>query len=112
MKVALLADLHLGSKAISDGKWKFQALERTIAPKLRDLKVTHLIFPGDTLDFAPGASKRNTERPQQLQLAVDILQNLGLPSYLLLGNHDDEESCGFFERMGGPKVVRDDWIEL
>src|SRR2546425_7317689 len=112
MKVALLADLHLGSKAIGDGRWKLQALEQIIVPKLRELKVTHLIFPGDTLDFTHGRSSRTAERPQQIRAAAELFRSLDIPGYLLLGNHDDEESCTIFEHLGGPKIVQDNWVEL
>lgn len=113
MQVALLADLHLGSKTIGDSRWRLEALQNVIVPKLRELRVTHIIFPGDTLDFSQGGlTSRTAERPKQLQAAAEFIHGLGVPCYLLLGNHDDEESCTFFEGMGGPKIVQNDWVEL
>lgn len=112
MNVALLADLHIGCKAIGDGCWRLDALENVIVPKLRQLSITHVILPGDTLDFRQGISSRTADRANQIGVVAKLFGILGVPSYLLLGNHDDQESCTFLEHMGGPKIVQNDWVDL
>ncbi len=111
MKLALIADLHLGSKDIDDGRWKERALREVVVPALRENHVTHIIFPGDTLDFQ-GASTTSAEKPELLRCAVQELKPWSAQSFLLLGNHDDPQTCTFFQHMGGPRIVRDDWVEL
>jgi hypothetical protein len=110
MKLAIIADLHLGSKEVQDGRWKERALREVIVPELRRREITHIIFAGDTLDFQPDASRFSPERPELLQSAA--AQLTGVPSFLLMGNHDDVESCNFFQVLGGPRLVQDDWIAL
>src|SRR5438128_174838 len=93
-------------------RWKLEALEKIIVPKLRQLEVTHVILPGDTLDFRQGTASRTPERVNQISIVANLFRSLDVPSYLLLGNHDDEESCTFLEKLGGPKIVQNDWVEL
>jgi hypothetical protein len=111
MNLAILADLHLGSKDIGDGRWKERALREVVVPALRDHHVTHIIFAGDTLDFQ-GTSSTSPEKPKLLACAVEQFKTTSAQSFLLIGNHDDVQTCTFFEHMGGPRVVRDDWVQL
>jgi hypothetical protein len=111
MKLAIIADLHLGSKDIGDGRWKQRAFQEIVIAELRREQVSHIIFAGDTLDFK-GSSTLSADKPNMLQFAVDQLSTTSAPSFLLMGNHDDMESCQFFEYMGGPRIVKDDWVSL
>lgn len=111
MKLAIVADLHLGSKDIGDGRWKQRALQDVLIPELRRHEVTHIIFAGDTLDFQ-GLSSLSADRPDLLRFTVDQLATTSAQMFLLMGNHDDRESCRFFEHMGGPRIVQDDWVPL
>lgn len=111
MKLAIVADLHLGSKDIGDGRWKRQALHEALIPELRRQQVTHMIFAGDTLDFQ-GPSALSADKPDLLRFAVEQLAATSAHTYLLMGNHDDIESCQFFQHMGGPRIVQDDWVSL
>jgi UDP-2,3-diacylglucosamine pyrophosphatase LpxH len=111
MKLAIIADLHLGSKDIGDGRWKQRALQEVVIPALRAHQVEHVIFAGDTLDFQ-GSSSSSANKPEQLQHAVDQFAGTSAKTSLLMGNHDDMESCQFFRIMGGPRIVRDAWVDL
>lgn len=110
MKAAIIADLHLGSKEIGDGQWKQKALEEALIPKLRGLNPTHILFAGDLLDFTRTLS--GDERPNLIKSASDQFRAVIEQSYLLMGNHDDIDSCKTMEHMGGPKIVSDDWVKL
>src|SRR5260370_3330637 len=111
MKLAIIADLHLGSKDIGDGRWKQSGLQEVVIPALRQHQVQHIIFAGDTLDFQ-GSSSSSADKPQLLRYAVDQLVGTSAKTFLLMGNHDDVESCQFFQYMGGPRIVRDGWVPL
>src|SRR5260370_14344963 len=109
VRLALIADLHLGSRAIGDGRWKQQIIKEVVVPQLKELNPTHLIFLGDTLDFKQGVSSMTAERPNLVAFVAEQFGILSLPSYILVGNHDDWDSCQFLEKMpGGPTIVTDD----
>jgi len=111
MKLAIIADLHLGSKDIGDGRWKQRALKEVVIPALRQHQVQNVIFAGDTLDFQ-GSSSSSAQKPELLRYAADQLAGASAKTFLLMGNHDDVESCQFFQYMGGPRIIRDDWVSL
>jgi hypothetical protein len=72
-----------------------------------------LIFPGDTLDFKQGAlSVSDQTQPELVDFLAKQFSIHIAPGYLLFGNHDDHRSCSYLERLGGPKLITDGWVDL
>lgn len=92
-KFAYLADIH-----ISDGTSSVEDLEASVADINSQKDLDFAILAGDITEF--GSDK-------EILKAKHILDNLGIPYYILSGNHDSkwsESGCNTFAKVFGYEV--------
>lgn len=116
MKICLLSDLHLFSNEIG-GSWaedSFKIFQEELLPKVAEEKPDLIFFLGDILD--PLSGKRTPRWPSGDEINerfVSALATMNLNNlYSLRGNHDYFEPLQNIEMMGGPKLVKDEWLKV
>ncbi|HEX4731913.1 MAG TPA: phosphodiesterase [Solirubrobacterales bacterium] len=78
--LAQISDLHLGEPAISGVKPKKSLLEVIAAIEKLPNRVDAILVTGDLAEHA---------KPEEYRLAAKLVGRLGVPFYVLPGNHDD-----------------------
>ncbi|HWE35142.1 MAG TPA: metallophosphoesterase, partial [Isosphaeraceae bacterium] len=78
--LAQISDLHLGEPAISGVKPKKSLREVIAALEKLPNPVDAIVVTGDLAEHA---------KPEEYRLADELIGRLGVPFYVLAGNHDD-----------------------